>query len=208
VKEAINENREERMSADVNRRSRLLKSLSETPSLLKGISNNRIFVVHRHLGSILHYDLRIEINGILKSWAIPKGPSMNTNDRRLAILTDDQPLSHAAFTGVVPEGAYGAGIHEKWDKGTFIPHAFHNSSCNEHDIMCQLKAGRLKFTLRGKKLRGVFSLVRINDGSPHWLLIKGNDKFAVNHEYNCEHYITASSIINRYLKGRNHTTMI
>jgi bifunctional non-homologous end joining protein LigD len=104
---------------------------------------------------------------------------------------------------VVPEGTYGAGIVERWDKGYCIPHAFHNSACGDRDMLCQLKDGRLKFTLRGKKLRGVFSLVRINGNSQHWLLIKGNDKYAVNDPYNSEHYIASTSIINKFLKRSN-----
>lgn len=167
----------------------------------KEITGKRIFVVHRHLGNILHYDLRIEINGQLKSWAIPRGPSMNPGDRRLAVATDDQPLHYASFKGVIPQGAYGAGIVERWDKGTCIPHTFSDSRCSDDDLLCQLNQGRLKFTLKGKKLRGVFSLVRINDGSPHWLLIKGNDKFAVDHHYDCEQLIGGQSLINKYLKN-------
>jgi bifunctional non-homologous end joining protein LigD len=190
----------------LSRKKKSLDSSYQTESF-KNISPRRIFVVHRHLGSILHYDLRIEINGVLKSWAIPKGPSMNGGDRRLAILTDDLPLSYANFKGIVPEGSYGAGIVEGWDKGYCIPHAFHDSACNEHDLMCQLKEGRLKFTLKGKKLKGVFSLVRINGNPQHWLLIKGNDKFAVSHPYNCEHYITERSMINKFLKSQNSISL-
>jgi bifunctional non-homologous end joining protein LigD len=182
---------------------RRLRSESQDAPLLKDIASKRIFVVHRHLGSILHYDLRIEINGVLKNWAIPKGPSMNAGDRRLAILTDDLPLNYAGFQGVVPEGTYGAGIIERWDKGYCIPHAFHNSDCNDRDMLCQLKEGRLKFTLRGKKLRGVFSLVRINGNSEYWLLIKGNDNYAVNDSYNSEHFTTPKSLINKFLKQQN-----
>src|SRR5436190_11555821 len=91
--------------------------MDHSASIEKRNSEKRIFVVHRHLGSILHYDLRIEINGVLKNWAIPAGPSMNPGDRRLAILTDDLPLDYAKFKGIVPEGNYGAGIVEKWDGG-------------------------------------------------------------------------------------------
>ena len=189
------------MNELANRRQ--LSSESQAAQLLRDIEGRRIFVVHRHLGSILHYDLRIEINGVLKSWAIPKGPSMNAGDRRLAIFTDDLPLDYAKFQGVVPEGTYGAGIVERWDKGYCIPHAFHNSACGDRDMLCKLKDGRLKFTLRGKKLRGVFSLVRINGNSQHWLLIKGNDKYAVNDPYNSEHYISSTSIINKFLKRSN-----
>jgi bifunctional non-homologous end joining protein LigD len=189
------------MSVIVNRRRDLNESNQSEP-LVRGIADKRIFVVHRHLGSILHYDLRIEINGVLKNWAIPKGPSMNVGDRRIAILTEDLPLSYASFKGVVPEGNYGAGIVEIWDKGCCITHAAHSSVCSDRDILCQLREGRLKFTLRGKKLKGVFSLVRINGDSKHWLLIKGNDKYAVNYPYNCEQYIGEKSLINKYLRSQ------
>jgi bifunctional non-homologous end joining protein LigD len=188
-------------------KKRQLVAESFTNEPLKTIFRKRIFVVHRHLGSILHYDLRIEINGVLKCWAIPKGPSMNPGDRRLAILTDEMPLDYASFSGVIPEGDYGAGILEKWDKGNIIPHAIHTSNCNEKDILCQMKEGRLKFTLKGKKLKGVFSLVRIN-GSKHWLLIKGNDKFAVNDSYTCERYINSKSLINKFLNRNRNELML
>jgi bifunctional non-homologous end joining protein LigD len=185
----------------LNNNGKSANSILPAQSIIKNLSDKRIFVVHRHLGSILHYDLRIEINGVLKNWAIPKGPSMNPGDRRLAILTDDLPRSYAAFKGVVPEGTYGAGIVEYWDKGYCVPHSFQNSKCNDRDMLCQLKEGRLKFTLKGKMLKGVFSLVRISEGSPHWFLIKGNDKYAVSHTYNSENYISGKSTINKYLKA-------
>jgi bifunctional non-homologous end joining protein LigD len=185
-----------------NRRKDLPSSISISQQIKKTSPHKRIFVVQRHLGSILHYDLRIEINGILKSWAIPKGPSMNGGDRRLAVLAEDYPLSYANFQGIVPEGTYGAGILELWDKGTCVPHAIHSSGCPDQDLMCQFKEGRLKFTLKGKKLKGVFTLVRLDGGDQrHWLLIKGNDKFAVNDPYDCEKYIARHSRINKALRG-------
>lgn len=184
----------------ISESSKNFSGILPAESILRTLQQKRIFVVHRHLGSILHYDLRIEINGVLKNWAIPKGPSMNAGDRRLAILTDDLPVSYAAFKGIVPEGNYGAGILEGWDKGYCIPHSIQNSSCDDHDMLCQLNEGRLKFTLKGKKLKGVFSLVRTSAGSPHWLLIKGNDKYAVAHPYNSENYIPGKSMINKYMR--------
>jgi bifunctional non-homologous end joining protein LigD len=190
------------MSTLINQKESLNSDISHSSLLLKRISEKRIFVVHRHLGSILHYDLRIEINGALKSWAIPSGPSMNPGDRRLAIMTDDLPLAYASFSGVVPEGSYGAGIVERWDRGFCVAHSVQTSRCSEYDLACQLREGRLKFTLKGRKLKGVFSLVRLNDRADRWLLIKGNDKFAVDHQYNCEAYIPDKSIINKFLKNR------
>jgi bifunctional non-homologous end joining protein LigD len=190
------------MSILVNRKQDLIENISQSNPLLKGISEKRVFVVHRHLGTILHYDLRIEMNGVLKCWAIPSGPSMNPGDRRLAISTDDLPLAYARFNGVVPEGSYGAGIVERWDGGFCQAHSVQTSRCNEHDLLCQFKEGRLKFTLKGRKLKGVFSLVRLSEHSQHWLMIKGNDKFAVDHPYNCEAYTADRSLINKVLKSR------
>jgi bifunctional non-homologous end joining protein LigD len=189
------------MNVIVPKGSRSINRTPEYPPLQKGISQKRIFVVHRHLGSILHYDLRIEINGILKCWAIPKGPSMNVGDRRLSILVDNQPLSYASFKGTEPDKNYKSGTVEIWDKGFYTGHSTKSSICNNRDLLCQLKEGRLKFTLKGKKLKGVFSLVRINGvDSQYWVLIKGNDKFAVTDPYDSEHYIGRNSTINKILR--------
>lgn len=177
-------------------------SQEEERPLLRCPVKKRIFVVQRHLGSVLHYDLRIEIGGVLKSWAVPKGPSMNTGDRRLAVMAKDYPLGYASFRGVVPEGTYGAGIVEMWDKGEFIAHSYASGQCTDDDVLSLLEGGRLRFTLKGKKLKGVFMLVRMGE-SGNWMLIKGNDKFAVNFPYTCEDYINGNSPINRVLKKTN-----
>jgi bifunctional non-homologous end joining protein LigD len=164
-------------------------------------TDKRIFVVQRHKSSILHYDLRLEVDGVLKSWAIPKGPSMNCSHRRVAVITEDHPLSYAAFKGVIPEGNYGAGIVERWDKGTYVPHNISPFGSIDRQLLRQIRDGVLKFTLKGKKLKGVFTLVRINGpDSRLWLLIKGNDKFAVNEQYDSENYIPASSLINKIIR--------
>jgi bifunctional non-homologous end joining protein LigD len=188
------------MSVSIIKKSGLLDQFSPSTS---EINTKRIFVVHRHLGSILHYDLRFSVNGVLKSWAIPKGPSMNPGDRRLAILVEDQPMSYARFKGVIPEGSYGAGVMEIWDRGNCILHSVYSSGCSDNDFECQLEEGRIRFTLKGKKLKGVFSLVRMNGtDSRQWLLIKGNDKFAVNYLYDCEELTSAKSAITKIIRAR------
>lgn len=165
------------------------------------LSSRKIFVVQRHLSSVLHYDLRIEVNGVLKSWAIPNGPSMNAGDRRLAVMINDQPLDYASFRGVVPRGKSAADIVEQWDRGEYVPHSLGERNCDDADVLCNISYGRLKFTLKGKKLKGVFTLVKLENGqSNHWVLIKGNDKFSVDHPYSCEHYITHNSPINRFME--------
>lgn len=127
------------------------------------------FVVHEHHASHLHYDFRLEIGGALKSWAIPKGPSMNPAERRLAIMVEDHPLEYGGFEGIIPQGSYGAGAVVIWDSGAFEP--------LEEDGERGAEKGRLVFRLKGKRLRGVFSLVRLKGrgGGKEWLLIKKRD---------------------------------
>jgi bifunctional non-homologous end joining protein LigD len=129
------------------------------------------FVVHEHHATRLHYDFRLEIAGVLKSWAIPKGPSMNPSDKRLAVMVEDHPLEYGEFEGIIPQGHYGAGPVLIWDSGEFQP---------EGDSESDLKKGRLSFTLNGKKIKGSFSLILMKGrgSGKDWLLIKGQDSFA------------------------------
>jgi bifunctional non-homologous end joining protein LigD len=132
------------------------------------------FVVHEHRASRLHYDFRLEIGGVLKSWAVPKGPSMNPADKRLAVMVPDHVLEYFDFEGIIPEGEHGAGPVVIWDTGEF-------SLLDSDDPEESLVRGRLSFTLQGKKLRGAFALARMK-GLPkgtgkEWLLMKKNDEF-------------------------------
>lgn len=134
------------------------------------------FVLHEHKASRLHYDFRLEIDGVLKSWAIPKGPSLNPADKRLAIMVPDHLLEYIDFEGIIPEGSYGAGPVIVWDSGEFVP-------LETDDPGASLKAGKLTFELRGKKLKGVFTLAQMK-GLPkstgkEWLLMKKKDDFAL-----------------------------
>jgi bifunctional non-homologous end joining protein LigD len=137
-----------------------------------------IFVVQEHQATRLHYDFRLEIGGVLASWAVPKGPSMNPSDKRLAIRTEDHPIEYADFEGIIPAGHYGAGTVMVWDKGTY--EADPDGSAAE-----QLAEGELKFTLHGQKLKGGFALIRAKtrlagrSASETWLLIKRKDEHAV-----------------------------
>ena len=129
------------------------------------------FVVHEHHSTRLHFDFRLEIAGVLKSWAIPKGPSMNPAEKRLAVMVEDHPLEYGDFEGIIPEGYYGAGPVLIWDSGEFHP---------EGDLENSLAKGKLVFTLNGKKLKGSFSLVLMKGRGKgnDWLFIKGKDSFA------------------------------
>lgn len=146
------------------------------------------FVVQRHHASRLHYDFRLEMDGVLKSWAIPKGPSLNPKDKRLAVLVEDHPLDYGAFEGVIPEGNYGAGMVMIFDEGTYEA----VEGGDEKSLLEQFDAGNLKFILHGHTLRGSFALVRIKDGDNNWLLIKHEDAFAVHSAYNSEDFVNES----------------
>ena len=131
------------------------------------------FVVHEHHATRLHYDFRLQIEGVLKSWAIPKGPSMDPADKRLAVMVEDHPLEYGSFEGIIPKGHYGAGAVLIWDSGEFQL---------EEDPETALKKGRLSFSLDGKKLKGSFSLMLMKGRGTgkEWLLIKKRDSFARN----------------------------
>lgn len=138
-----------------------------------------IFVVQKHSASHLHYDFRLEMDGVLKSWAIPKGPSMNPDEKHLAIMVEDHPYTYKDFEGTIPEGNYGAGTVIVWDYGTYTLADEQNAETIESKIEYGLKNGQLSFILNGKKLKGEFALVKLKiKQKDAWLLIKKEDQFA------------------------------
>jgi bifunctional non-homologous end joining protein LigD len=132
-----------------------------------------VYVVQKHHAGHLHYDLRLESGGVLRSWAIPKGPSLDPAEKRLAVEVEDHPLDYAGFEGVIPEGEYGAGTVIVWDRGTYLPQG--GASLEE-----MLEKGAVKVELAGEKLRGGFAIVRTRLGGKrtNWLLIKEKDGHA------------------------------
>src|SRR6266436_407685 len=135
---------------------RLKRKFTETPEPAgrpRRNSRRRIFVVQKHAASRLHYDFRLQINDVLVSWAVPKGPSMNPADKRLAVMTEDHPIEYARFEGLIPPGQYGAGVVMVWDNGTYEP--VEGLALEE-----QLARGKINVVLHGQKLIGGFTLVR------------------------------------------------
>ncbi len=149
---------------------RAKRSAGETPEPLgrDGLERPGLFVVQKHAARNLHYDLRIEVDGVLKSWAVPKGPSFDPADKRFAVETEDHPIEYADFEGIIPVGNYGAGAMIVWDRGLCVPKIDHHEGFDK---------GKLLFELRGYKLRGLWTLVKTK-GAREWLLIKERDSLA------------------------------
>ena len=158
------------------------RSFSKTPEPTGGKSNGKElrFVIQKHDASRLHYDFRLEMDGVLKSWAVPKGPSTDPAVKRLAMMVEDHPYDYRNFEGVIPKGQYGGGTVIVWDEGTYEPEtAFATKREKEKNLMQQLHKGKLVFLLNGEKLHGKFALVKsAYQGENSWLLMKVKDKYA------------------------------
>lgn len=155
------------------------------PDLAEGRSGPLLFVVQQHSARRMHYDFRLECDGVLKSWAVPKGPSLDRNEKRLAVLTEDHPYDYGSFEGIIPHGQYGAGEVIVWDCGVYSPDEggtwFEDRAEAERLIREGLDKGKLSFLLRGEKLKGSFALVRTKEAKT-WLIIKHKDRFVTTAE--------------------------
>ena len=171
------------MSLTTYKKKRNFKSTDEPAGKEKSSARKLIFVVQKHDASHLHYDFRLEMEGVLKSWAIPKGPSMRPEDKRLAMMVEDHPLQYMTFEGTIPKGNYGAGNVIVWDNGTYTPAEPEDSiDENEKKLLAGLKRGDLKFILNGKKLKGEFALVNMRKDEKSWLLLKKKDKYSTEED--------------------------
>ena len=145
------------------------------------------FVVQRHNASKLHYDFRLEMEGVLKSWAVPKGPSMNPGDKRLAVKVEDHPYSYRTFEGDIPEGNYGAGHVAIWDEGTYHHTEISERKAGEETLLDELEKGSIHFVLEGEKLKGAFTLLKMKGKQEDaWLLLKKDDDLATHDAYDAE----------------------
>lgn len=166
---------------DLNKYNRIrnFSSTNEPKGELEESKNELVFVVQEHDASNLHYDFRLESDGLLKSWAIPKGPSMNPEEKRLAILVEDHPYGYKDFEGAIPEGNYGAGTVMVWDNGTYILYNISDKEEAENKFKADFHKGHLSFILNGKKLKGEFALIRLKISQKNaWLLVKKKDQYA------------------------------
>ncbi|MBV8328138.1 DNA polymerase ligase N-terminal domain-containing protein [Chryseobacterium sp.] len=175
---------------------------SEPKGTTKKSKNKLIFVVQRHAATRLHYDFRLEMEGVLKSWAVPKGPSLDPQDKRLAMMVEDHPYDYKDFEGNIPEGNYGAGQVEVWDSGTYEPLEENSKVSDEKELLKELHAGSLKFRLHGKKLKGEFALVKMkNSENNAWLLIKHKDEFAES-PYDAEENTSSKSLVTKFMEEK------
>ena len=185
------------MSLKEYNKKRNFKSTLEPEGKLKKNKSLR-FVIQYHQARAKHYDFRLEFNGVLLSWAVPKGLSLNPKDKRLAVHVEDHPVSYIDFEGIIPKGNYGAGTVEIFDKGNYAP---------LEDFQKGLKKGHIKFVLIGEKFKGGWSLLRIKDN--HWLMIKIDDEFATTKKIKKQKLpfktssIQLATLTNEIPKGKN-----
>lgn len=192
------------MALEDYNKKRNFKETSEPEGKEKASGKKLKFVIQRHAASRLHYDFRLEMEGVLKSWAVPKGPSLNPSDKRLAMMVEDHPYSYRTFEGSIPKGNYGAGEVEIWDEGTYEPIEKVKGKTDDMIMRAELHKQSLKFILHGKKLKGEFALVKIKNSKDEnaWLLIKHKDKYAVSEDYDAEDHTLKTSKVTAYLEEK------
>src|SRR5215218_401643 len=176
------------MSLSLYKKKRRFEQTPEPEGKEKSSKTHLRFVVQKHDASHLHYDFRLEMAGVLKSWAVPKGPSLRPADKRLAMAVEDHPYDYRTFEGVIPEGNYGGGTVIVWDEGFYEPLVDEDLSRadQEKELLRQYFSGNMKFILHGKKVKGVFSLRKLGKEEKSWLLIKSGDEFASEQDITLE----------------------
>lgn len=169
------------MSLSVYNKKRSFSQTPEPQGKEKSSKGFLRFVIQKHDASHVHYDFRLEMQGVLKSWAVPKGPSLNPADKRLAMMVEDHPYDYRNFEGIIPAGNYGGGTVIVWDEGTYEPIGAEGLSIKEQEklLLKQVHSGSLKFILHGKKIKGEYALFQMKGrGERSWILVKKNDEYA------------------------------
>jgi bifunctional non-homologous end joining protein LigD len=169
------------MSLSLYKKKRRFDDTPEPEGKEKSSKSSLRFVIQKHDASHLHYDFRLEMNGVLKSWAVPKGPSLNPADKRLAMMVEDHPYDYRNFEGIIPAGNYGGGTVIVWDEGTYEPLEGEGLNRKEQEklLQKQLHSGNLKFVMHGKKIKGEYALFQMKGrGERSWILVKKNDEYA------------------------------
>ena len=182
------------MTLDKYIQKRDFKSTAEPAGKIKESGNELIFVVQKHAATNLHYDFRLEMEGLLRSWVIPKGPTLNPGDKRLALMVEDHPYEYKDFEGTIAEGNYGAGNVIIWDRGTYYAVETQDYKSSENELVEGLKNGHINFILKGEKLKGEFSLIKLKGKLKNaWLIIKKNDNYATENDILKENKSVVSS---------------
>lgn len=169
------------MNLSLYKKKRRFNETPEPEGKEKSSKKGLKFVIQKHDASHLHYDFRLEMEGVLKSWAVPKGPSLNPADKRLAMMVEDHPYDYRNFEGVIPAGNYGGGTVIVWDEGVYEPMDTEGLSKKEQEkiLLQQLYSGNLKITMHGKKIKGDYALFLMKGrGERSWILVKKNDEFS------------------------------
>jgi bifunctional non-homologous end joining protein LigD len=170
------------MSLSTYKKKRKFNETPEPSGKPAKVGKQLHFVVQKHEATRLHYDFRLEAEGVLKSWAVPKGPSMNTEDKRLAMMVEDHPFDYRTFEGIIPTGNYGAGTVMVWDEGNYIALGAADAKESDKLIRAGIKKGELKIVLNGTKLKGGFAMVKLKNDKTgkgnSWLLFKERDEYA------------------------------
>lgn len=185
------------------------RNFKETTEPVGGGSRHKqlVFVIQKHDATRLHYDFRLEMDGVLKSWAVPKGPSTDPATKRLAMQVEDHPFDYKDFEGIIPEGNYGAGTVIIWDQGTYEPlENIDGKKAQEKHLLRQLKDGSIKIILHGKKLKGEWALVHTKQSENSWLLIKHRDKYAAETDITEKGKSVVSGKTLEQLEKTNHST--
>ena len=192
------------MSLEEYNKKRDFKETAEPKGKKESSEKELIFVIQRHAASRLHYDFRLEMDGVLKSWAVPKGPSLDPADKRLAMMVEDHPYSYRTFEGSIPTGNYGAGEVEIWDSGTYEALQKVDGKTDDLVLRSEVHKGSIKFILHGKKLKGEFALVKLKNPKEDnaWLLIKHKEKFTKT-DYEAEEHTTKNSKVTKALNAKS-----